>query len=282
MVGLRSFGGRGISVARLSGLLIGAGLMLPGGVSAELNDTGMTEYANETGHGVRIKPAGHPGQDARYGRDAQAVAGKLKKAGAGSKGFDFTKLDADGKPLPANAKKWDCVRDNVTGLTWEVKTTDGGLRDWRNHFSWYNPDKSTNGGGPGERNGGKCTGGIECDTLSYARAVNATKLCGHSDWRLPERWELRSLVDYGKSVNSGRHMREQFLENDTDMPTIDTDYFPHTGVKWYWSATPDVANPDYAWRVFFYDGGDSNAIKGSVNGGSSPVNVHVRLVRGER
>lgn len=248
----------------------------PTGVSAALNDTGIVEVANESGRGLRVDTTGYPGQDARHGRDAAAVAGKLKKLGAGSKGFDFTKLDADGKPLPANAKKWDCVRDNVTGLTWEVKTADGGLRDWRNHFSWYNPDKATNGGHPGEKNGGECTGGIDCDTHSYVRAVNVLKLCGYSDWRLADRWELRSLVDYGKVVEYS----EQFRMNDNDQAAIDADYFPHTSAKWYWSAVPAARHPDYAWRVYFYDGGDSDGLKGSINGATAPVKTYVRLVRG--
>ena len=28
----------------------------------------------------------------------------------------------------------------------EVKTADGGLRDWRHRYTWYNPDATVNGG----------------------------------------------------------------------------------------------------------------------------------------
>lgn len=237
----------------------------------------MTEFANKAGHGVAIDATGYPAQDARYGRDAAALAGRLKKTGGGSKGFDFTKLDAAGAPLPASAKNWVCVRDNVTGLIWEVKTTDHGLRDMWNKYSWYNPDPATNGGSPGVRNAGECSGGIECDTYAYAQAVNAQKLCGYSDWRLPDRWELRSLVDFGKSI--ANKMKEQFQENDNNLATIDSNYFPHTGTHWYWSATPFAESPDHAWRVFFYDGGDRFGVKEGHRVNAIPVLV--RLVRGQ-
>ncbi len=36
----------------------------------------------------------------------------------------YTKLDAAGNDLPTGATEWTCVRDNDTGLIWEVKTDD--------------------------------------------------------------------------------------------------------------------------------------------------------------
>jgi hypothetical protein len=38
------------------------------------------------------------------------------------------------------------VRDNVTGLVWEVKTADGGLRDQKWSYTWY--DSVHNSRGP--------------------------------------------------------------------------------------------------------------------------------------
>ncbi len=45
----------------------------------------------------------------------------------------YLKLDAGGNELPANATNWSCVKDKDTGLIWEAKSDDGGLRDrdWR-------------------------------------------------------------------------------------------------------------------------------------------------------
>ena len=65
----------------------------------------------------------------------RAGTGALPKTGAGAAGFDYTKIANDGSELPADAPlgsaagEWACTRDNATGLVWEVKTDDGGLRD---------------------------------------------------------------------------------------------------------------------------------------------------------
>jgi hypothetical protein len=237
-------------------------LCMPELALAELNDTGIVYFGDPTSYELTSEPADHPGQDARFGRDAAAMAGKLAKTGGGAKGFDFTKLDENGKPAPADAKSWACVRDNVTGLIWEVKTDDSGLRDWNNHYTWYNPDPKTNGGFSGAETGVECQGGIKCNTDAYARAVNATRLCGFDDWRLPQRWELRSLVDYSKA--------------GTYRPTIDADYFPNTPPKWHWSASPYALDREYAWGVSFYDGGDGINVMRRQNDRFS----HIRLVRG--
>lgn len=34
--------------------------------------------------------------------------------------FDFTKISANGSDLSDEDEEWSCVRDNTTGLTWEV------------------------------------------------------------------------------------------------------------------------------------------------------------------
>lgn len=153
--------------------------------------------------------------------------------------FDFTKLDSDAQPL-ANQDAiytitpWDCVRDNVTGLVWEVKTIDGGLRDQNHTYTWYNPDPQTNGGAPGTPDGGTCGDGIDCDTHAYVQAVNERGLCGASDWRLPTRAELRTIVDY-----------------KAEFPAIDTGYFPNTVARSFWTAEPNTTYPSYAWHTDF-------------------------------
>jgi hypothetical protein len=228
----------------------------------KLNDTGIQTCSGATRNDLACPVTGFAGQDAQYGRDALAKAETLPKIGAGSAGFDFTKIANDGSVLPASAvlgtgaKNWACTRDNVTGLIWEVKTADGGLRDLNNTYSWYNPDNTSNGGSAGTQNGGTCTGSISCDTEGYKTAVNTAKLCGKSDWRVPKQSELLSIVDDSRVA-----------------PAIDSTYFPNTSNSWTWSSSPDANYSNYAWNV------DSNSGdgRGGDKGASSSA---VRLVRG--
>jgi hypothetical protein len=60
-------------------------------------------------------PCAGSGQDGDFGRDADKPAKKDGRAG-----FSFVKIGADGSELPADATDWSCVRDKVTGLTWEM------------------------------------------------------------------------------------------------------------------------------------------------------------------
>jgi hypothetical protein len=219
--------------------------------SSRLNDTGIDWCANETQNFLACPVAGYPWQDAQDGRDKTH-----NDDSDGHAGFSFTKLDANGNPLAASAAAWSCVRDNVTGLIWEVKTDDGGLRDKDWTYSWYNPDAATNGGSAGTADGGdNCFNTARCDTQKYVADVNAQGLCGAEDWRLPDPRELLSIVS-----------------NDRVNPAIDTTYFPNTVASWVWSASPYANNPGYAWYVYFGYGG--------VDGYSKGYAGSVRLVRG--
>jgi hypothetical protein len=171
----------------------------------------------------------------------------------------YSKLDGHDHPLKDDSPKWNCVSDHSTGLVWEVKTSDRGLRDAQNFYSWYNPNRDSNGGFSGQANHGKCRGGISCDTRAYVAAVNRMKLCGFSDWRLPTRRELMSLVQY--------HLP------DKNKGLIDTRYFPAANSDWYWSADSDVSNARYAWYVLYYNGREMKAPKSQAK--------RIRLVRGQ-
>lgn len=224
-----------------------------------LNDTGSDWWANAMWLHLAAPPDGFPGQDASLGRDATH-----NNATDGHAGFSFTKLDAAGRDLAAGAPAWSCVRDNVTGLIWEVKPDDGGLRDRDWTYSWYNTDNARNGGGVGVRNGGSCGGAIACDTLAYAEAVNRSGLCGMRDWRLPYRNELLSIADFSRR-----------------WPAIDADFFPDVGGEdinnyVYWSASPHAISnwTPGSLEVLFVNGYSRWNGRGASN--------RVRLVRGGR
>jgi hypothetical protein len=224
-------------------------------VPVKLNDTGITKCSSD--------PCAGTGEDGEYGRDAQ----ELDKLGAGNAGFDFTKLDANGDTLAANASAWSCVQDNHTGLVWEVKTTSG-LHNKGNKYTWYNTDGTTNGGAIGFANAtSNCfddNGNADsfCNTEAFVVRVNSAAFCGANDWRLPNKNELSSIVDFS-TVN----------------PAIDSDYFPNTQFgsrgdefEKYWSSSPYAGHDGYAWVVNFSYGDSNYHYK--------RYDSYVRLVRG--
>lgn len=145
-----------------------------------LNDTGITWCANNTTNNLDCNSLGAfsgLNQDGEVGRDALAAKGTLSKVGAGNGGFDLTKIGFDGSKLPANATNFSCVLDNRTGLMWEVKTNDNGLRDKDNVYQWDNAG-------------------------TFVDSANAQSICSYKNWRLPTRQELINIVDYGQATIS--------------------------------------------------------------------------------
>jgi len=91
------------------------------------------------------------------------------------------------------------------------------------------------------------------DALTYSEDL---QLADHSDWRLPNRNELQSLLDYSKNN-----------------PAIDTVAFPGAMSSYYWSSTTVVDYQGFAWRVEFGSG--------YVHSGSyKSTSRYVRAVRG--
>jgi len=227
-----------------------------------LNDTGLVFCADGTSDGrACTQTAAFPGQDAQFGRDVTN-----NNSSDGDAGFSFTKLDASGAPLANQAAQytvtpWDCVRDEVTGLQWEVKPDNGGLRDKDWTYSWFNSTAVNDGGSAGAANRGVCVDTSNCDTEKYVAAVNAAGMCGRNDWRLPTREELQSIVNISE-FNSA--------------PRYDIDYFPNPPTSLslaHWTATPDASDPAIAWVI--------NNLQGRGQAIYSKTRVFpVRLVRG--
>ena len=178
---------------------------------------------------------------------------------ANSTAMSYTKLGAGGEALDAAATAWNCVRDNVTGLVWEAKTADAGLRGVGHRYAWFNADASRNGGEPGSAGStescANTLSGLACSTANYIDAVNAANLCGAGDWRLPSQMELLTLIHAG-----------------TTQPVIDTTYFPHTASIPYWSASTHAKMPAAAWGAHFGYGASHAETKAAANA--------VRAVRG--
>lgn len=95
--------------------------------------------------------------------------------------------------------------------------------------------------------------------MSWKNALIATEglsLAGKSDWRLPDKNELRSLIDFSRSY-----------------PSIDP-AFPTTS-SFYWTSTTNSVLPTHAWLVDFLYGYDSVA-----SDGDKLSNYYIRAVRG--
>lgn len=231
-----------------------------------LNDTGVLIQATADAI-TSTQQNGFPGQDGQRGQDKINAEGELEKAGRGLAGFDFTKLNSNGDEEDDPAATGACVRDNVTGLVWEVKTTDGGLHDSGATYSWYSTEN--NGGFDGDLNGAATSCSLaNCNTDAFLTQVNTQGLCGFFDWRLPTHEELLSLVHFGL----------------TDSARVDSEYFPNTGAiadapLWYWTVQPGadgVSNDEArnAWAIDFATGLDNFLNKSSAS--------RVRLVRAGR
>jgi hypothetical protein len=189
----------------------------------------------------------------------------------------YTKISNSGAILPDTAKlgsgsnDWACTKDNKTGLTWEVKTDDGGLRDKDWYYSWYKPS-GDNGGFAGYTDttiaAPNCSTQNNCNTDAFTNAVNTQELCGKKDWRMPTKYELMKLV----VCSDGKYETDGSCTNSESVaqPTINSTYFPNT-LYWYWSSSPYAYSSSYAWDVYFYYGYSGYAFKGNVG--------FVRLVR---
>jgi len=222
-------------------------------------------------------------QDCSYGRDVLArnglLLGALAKKGAGDSGFDFTKLDVAGVPLvdQADSSIFYCVKDNVTGLTWERKLSGDAaavINDQDSMYFWYDEDEEFNAGIPGTKIAPSNFGtevpcqefdkedeSTWCHTQAFIKRMNDANYCGANDWRLPSIGELNSLVDLGTPDNptAGREL------------AIDLDYFKRSQGRNYWTRTNDARLPGKAWTLV--------QSTGVIVGEPKELAWHVRLVR---
>ncbi len=94
----------------------------------------------------------------------------------------------------------------------------------------------------------------------YARELT---LGGHQDWRLPASMELFSILDHG------RHG-----------PAMNTDYFPRTEARYWWTDSSQADDGSRVWLVNS-GGGIGAHSKGETISAGGERPVHVRCVRGD-
>ncbi|OGR04663.1 MAG: hypothetical protein A2511_13460 [Deltaproteobacteria bacterium RIFOXYD12_FULL_50_9] len=119
-----------------------------------------------------------------------------------------------------------CLIIAMVVLTDQVKAanyTDNGnltLTDNETTFMWQQQDDNT--------------------TRTWEEAIvycEALDLGGHSDWRLPNYKELKSIVDYSAAN-----------------PSINSTAFPGTDASDYWTSTTYAGSTSNAWLVSFNNG----------------------------
>ncbi|QQZ30537.1 DUF1566 domain-containing protein [Thiothrix subterranea] len=177
-------------------------------------DTGGTTGGDGTGTGGTTGGDG-TGTGGTTGSDGTGTGGTTGSdgIGTGSTGFPslFVKLDVNGGELPADADTWSCILDTKTGLIWEVKTNDGGLRDkdWR-----YQYDGSSGLTPAGTEY--PCTGVYACNPMSYIEALNTYGVCGKTDWHLPTDAQMSGV---GEPQSEPPHINLAAFPNfNTDLP----------------------------------------------------------------
>ena len=231
-----------------------------------INDSGMGECYNNTQR-INCGSDDFPEQDAELGRDS--FANRIDKAGIGNLAFDYTKLNQFADEVDDSSEDFSCIRDNVTGLVWEVKSPSSGslpnttLRDAQNSYYWDIGDTTTDADSSANTT---CPNDISCGLQTYINEVNAIDFCGGINWRVPTYTELLGLIDYGKQGQSVL-IDLAFFPNMPEAGAIDNVNLPY----WTSQTAADGTSLSQAYIIDMSNGNDLAYPKEN--------NAYVRLVR---
>jgi len=163
---------------------------------------------------------------------------------------DFVKLSHEGEVLDFENSNWSCILDQKTSLVWEVKSEKEGLQYTMNTYTWFDGDT----GRQNNMYSNNCYWGEGCNTQSFIDDINEAQLCTYSNWRLPTRSELKTIINY----------------YDDDI-LIDLDFFPNTQMGTCWTSMTAKDNPSLAYEIPFFFGGSIVREKS--------IDTYIRLVR---
>ena len=190
----------------------------------------------------------------------------------------YKKISKIGEVVDETAISWSCVFDELTGLTWEVKTNDSTMHNKNIEVRWGETATSSpflgrylGNNWRAERSTIDRTGLSFGDLDFLIDASNTEKLCGYDDWRVPSLYESFSLVrcSTGKpDLDRGCNKKSK------DGVAIDLQFFPNSTADAYWTSSRFSKNPNQAWATHFSDGSDLTYYRGSY--------LLVRLVRGPK
>ncbi|MBI5675734.1 MAG: DUF1566 domain-containing protein [Nitrospirae bacterium] len=119
------------------------------------------------------------------------------------------------------------ITDNNTGLMWQKcsvgQNNDSTCSGTAQYYNWY-----------------RASGTYHATYNPSSQYVCGERTTGgYTDWRLPSKKELITIVDYSIPYPG---------------PTINTTYFPNTVASAYWSSTTYAYYPSFAWYVGFSNG----------------------------
>lgn len=234
------------TTAALMALLLHWQPALAGPACGDVNDNGKVTSADAL---AVLKSAVGQGVDLDCAPPAQPLkTGEINDFGGGSDG-----VVQAGVPHSFQDNGDGTVTDAATGLTWEKKDNSGGIHDKDTTYTWS-------------------TGGLVMDgslATVFLDTLNSNGFAGHHDWRIPNRFELETLLD-GDTENPST-----WPAFDTACPsacTTATCSCTRPGV--YWSSSTYVSNPSGAWAVNFNDADVTVPLKSATG--------YARAVRGGR
>ena len=150
------------------------------------------------------------------------------------------------------------ITDTKTGLMWEKKSDDATINDKDNTYTWTSTSTAADG----------------TVFTTFLAGLNAgSGFAGHTDWRLPNRRELDSIVNL-ENVNPAvsAAFNNNCGANSSGNAGCTVTTCSCTVPDFYWSSSTYAFDPQGAWGVFFFDGGNG--------AGSENFDFFVRAVRG--
>jgi hypothetical protein len=133
---------------------------------------------------------------------------------------ETTGFDLEGHQLNPSALV-GCDANRVTvPMAFEVQKEDLLIRDKNTHLIWDIGHENV-------------TLSWE-DALDFIKTLNRKSYGGYTNWRLPDREELRSIVQY-----------------DDQLPAINSSFYKDTKCELYWTAQEDKTNSLLAWGIYF-------------------------------
>jgi hypothetical protein len=140
------------------------------------------------------------------------------------------------------------ITDNTTGLMWEKKSQDGSIHSMWNVYTWSGPSLGTTQG---------MNGTVASEFLATLNGGGG--FAGYTDWRIPNRFELDSLLNL---ANKGPAVDSAFNSGCEANCTVLT--CSCTQSWFHWSSTTLAGTPFAAWAVDFSTSGRMYEVKSSA------------------